>query len=454
MTDAPIPAVPDETDMPGDGRPVASMSSGAAFTLVSKIAAMGLSFFTSIMTSRALGADGKGVLALLLQTPAMAAVILDLGLNVATTYYVGHRKRTPSQALSDTMSAALLFSAVGVPVSVLLMKYGVRALNQSSWMLIGFAAIVLVPTLMNSYLSAILLGLGEVRALAMRQIVTSSLGVTITTVLFFMHRLDMRAAIATTLFASLSLLALQFGNIRRHTAKMWTRPSLARLREQSGYAGKVYVAGLASYLDKRQDIVLLGILGTAAGTGIYSVGVVFTQLLWQIPAAMSPVLMSRSFRENHESGAALAALSSRISLLITFVAFLAMSAILPFFIPFAFGEAFRGAVWVFLLLSLGTLVYGIALVLIGHLNVRGHVFPKLALSMALVNLTANVLLIPKFGYFGASLASTISYSMGGIFIASRFCSITGTPVRDILVLRRSDLDVLVSGVRSLLKRGK
>lgn len=445
--------VPDVTDEPGADRPRASMSSGAALTFVSKIAAMGLSFFTSVMTARALGPAGKGELALLLQAPAMAAVILDLGLNVATSYYVGHRKRTPSQAFSDTFAAALVIAAVGVPASFLFMRFGMPALKDTAWQLIGFSALVLIPTLMNNYLGAILLGLGEIKRLAMRQIFASTFGVTVTTVLFFTGLLDMRTAVATTFASALGLWALQLSGVRRHARPLFTRPSWSRLREEAGYASRVYVAGLASYLDKRQDIVLLGILGTAAGTGVYSVGVVFTQLLWQIPAAMSPVLMSRSFAEDNEAGAALAALASRVSLFITTLAFIGMSLVLPLFIPFAFGRGFTGAVWVFLILSAGTLVYGIALVLIGHLTTRGHVFPKLALSMAAINLLVNVALIPRFGYLGAAFASTISYTLGGVFITSRFCAITGTAPRDVIVIRRTDLEVLRSGIRSILKRG-
>ena len=99
------------------------------------------------------------------------------------------------------------------------------------------------------------------------------------------------------LLGTLILVSVLSPEIRRSGI---ARPSIKRLREQSGYALSAYIANLAGYLDKRQDIVLLGMLSTSAAAGVYSVGVVFAELLWQVPRALSPALRSRSLAAGEE----------------------------------------------------------------------------------------------------------------------------------------------------------
>jgi len=60
-----------------------------------------------------------------------------------------------------------------------------------------------------------------------------------------------------------------------------------------------------------------------------------------------------------------------------------------------------------------------------------------------VNLVANVLLIPRLGAAGAALASTISYSVGTGVIVWRFHARTGARVVDVLVPRGSDLKTML-----------
>ena len=74
-----------------------SIASGATFTLLAQVSTLGLGFLTSIMTSRALGASGKGEVAILLAAPAMAAVLLGLRAQhrqqLPRRYEEGHRGR-------------------------------------------------------------------------------------------------------------------------------------------------------------------------------------------------------------------------------------------------------------------------------------------------------------------------------------------------------------------------
>ena len=63
---------------------------------------------------------------------------------------------------------------------------------------------------------------------------------------------------------------------------------------------------------------------------------------------------------------------------------------------------------------------------------------------ALANVILNALFIPRFGMIGAAAASLFSYVLcGGMFVGT-FLHITKMPIRELLILKRSDIQAIRS----------
>src|SRR5690606_11149619 len=71
------------------------------------------------------------------------------------------------------------------------------------------------------------------------------------------------------------------------------------------------------------------------------------------------------------------------------------------------------------------------------------------LPALLVNIALNIHLIPSLGAIGAAIASTTSYTVGGILFAAAYSRRVGIPISGLLLLRRDDISYVRSklGVR-------
>ena len=83
----------------------------------------------------------------------------------------------------------------------------------------------------------------------------------------------------------------------------------------------------------------------------------------------------------------------------------------------------------------------IQLVLGSALSGRGRPLPvTVGAALAfVVNVVLNLLWIPRYGIVGASLASSVSYAVVTLVVIVAYLRITGSRLRDALVLRREDL---------------
>lgn len=442
------PASPKE-----DLHPRVRMSTGSAYTLTARTLALVLGFGGSILTARALGTDGKGLLALALQVPSLATIAFGMGLNSANTYFVGRRVRSAAEAVSDSFAMAALISIPGSVLAFTLMRYGIAGLRDVAPGTLAVSAFILPWLLWTIYSQGVLTALGQMRRMAVNQIAYSALSLAMLALLYLTHQLTVLTAVLTSLTTSVLLVVLHLHGISRCIrGSLFVRPSLVRLREEVSYAGRAYIAGLASYLDKRQDLLILGMLGTVSDVGIYSVGVVFAELLWQIPSAIAPTLTARSLATDETSGAQLAAATARATLVLLVGGVAALSLIVLPVIRLAYGASFVPASSVLWIMAPGIILYGVALVLWNYLMANGTLFPRLAIALAVLNLGANVALIPVLGFRGAALASLISYSMGGVFIIGTFAHKTDVPLREVLCPKAADVRLIARTIAGIPRR--
>src|SRR6185369_15501665 len=86
---------------------------------------------------------------------------------------------------------------------------------------------------------------------------------------------------------------------------------------------------------------------------------------------------------------------------------------LSFLLPFIYGAAFSDVTALLLILLPGVYLIGLESVLVQHFNALGlpRAIPFYWAITLLVNLVLVFTLVPRFGAYGAAIASTISYSL-------------------------------------------
>lgn len=369
---------------------------------------------TGPILARALGADGRGELAAILVPLTMAPFLLDLGL---AQWAARERARGTPRAwvLGATLPTALGCSLVGVlgaipfaqligrdhhtvvtfltvglflsPVAVLLQTLSGLALGESRWGLILLVRLVgaLLPAL-----SIVLLALtGD---------------------------LTVASAAAVSLGGAYAAAAMFLGMLRG----VQSLPiSGKRTAAAAAFGAKSWLTTLTGTANNRLDQLLMAGLLPTRELGLYAVAVTAGAASTSFVGSVSNALFPRVAAGD----AGLGAKSCRVTIVLVLVFALLLSASAPFLVPFLFGDDFKGAVSMVIVLAASSIPMAGTAVLASALSAGNA--PGLPLRAELVGLGITVpallLLLPSHGGNGAAFVSLVAYTMrfGYLLLAAR-----------------------------------
>ena len=252
----------------------------------------------------------------------------------------------------------------------------------------------------------------------------------------------LRPGAAVGLFAAAQVVGagVLFALLRRRESTAaagadWPRgaPALARALVRSGWLGQL--SAVASLLHMRLNFALLAAWHGPAAVGVFSVAVLVGELLWNLPSALSPILVYSS-AAGGDAGARdrLAARAVRVGLVATTVVALPLGLAAGWLLPRLFGGEYAAAVPALRALLPGIVAFAPGAVLAGDFIGRGRPgwnAQASAFTLA-VNLVAGLALVPRFGLTGAAWASTIAYASGAAWMVLRFRRASGLTWRELL----------------------
>jgi O-antigen/teichoic acid export membrane protein len=180
---------------------------------------------------------------------------------------------------------------------------------------------------------------------------------------------------------------------------------------------------LASFFSYRLDVFVVNYFLDASQVGLYALGVIVSEALWQLPAIVAVALFPRTARTVGAGAEGFTCMILRQVSLITIAAALLIALASPFVIPLIFGARFAPSVPVIWWILPGTAALSLGKVIAADLTARGlngHL-PVSALVGLVLTLTLDFLLIPRMGIQGAALASSVAYfgSAAYLFVVIR-----------------------------------
>lgn len=191
----------------------------------------------------------------------------------------------------------------------------------------------------------------------------------------------------------------RFSAIRRYA-----KPAV--LLGLSGQLGNV-----ATFFNYRLDFFIVNYFLNPEQVGLYAVGVVVSEGLWQIPNAAAVALLPRTARTIDRGASEFTCLILRHVLIISSFLGVVMGALSPLVIPAIFGARFHPSVAVIIWILPGTIALALGKVMSADLAARAKpgyssIFALFALGVTVV---LDFTLIPRMGIRGAALASSIAY---------------------------------------------
>lgn len=411
-----------ESEAEADERPTTSPQRSimvrVAGTYSTYLAVALLSFVNVIITARALGPDGRGNVALMTAIAMLSGNVALFGIGEAHANLAGSNPELRARLVANSFIFAAIFGLLTVlAVALLIAAFPSLGGTTPAW--VRWVALAAVPLLtLQAYLQLLLQAgyafgvtnrawlIGPVVNLSVNALLAVTGLLTVGTVVttwvagqalgtgLLVHHVVVRERAVGRPDAALARIALSFG-VRTH-------------------AGRIMMVG-----NYRLDQWILGVVGTSGQLGLYSVAVALAETLFYLPTSVSMAQRPDLVRADRNEAARQATRGLRLSTVVTGSLAVLLFLTAPFFVPLLFGQEFEGSI-----VDLRILVFGsfgiVAMKLLG-VAITAQRRPGLASAGAFVALAVTVgldlVLIPSHGDVGASIASSVAYTAGGVALA-------------------------------------
>lgn len=434
-----------------------SSYSAIVSTATASAVIMACGVVTGLIAARSLGPDGRGQLAAITVWTMTFLYAGDFGLPSAVGYVAASEQRdrdrvwTTSQALA--MLAGLFVTLVGWWIIPFVFTGDRETLVPvARW----YLALSVVPSLGASLAHTWLQGIGRMRAFNLSR-PTAQLVSAAGMVILLIAGVDSVAHFAAVLLVGNAagwLVATSLGPRRRALA---APPSVPLARRMLGYGVQAQWGNWAIVANERLDQLLLSIFTSAASLGLYVVAFNYAMLLHAITntaaMAMWPGMVAA-----HQAGVARAyiILWYRRVLWATLAAAVVVAASSVVVIPVLIGRAFSSAVPLAMLLVPAAILLGLNEILSGAHQGSGR--PEVVSASHVIGLIVTIAalaaLLPRYGAYGAAVASLLSYGTTHVFLLRRTVVTFGIPARSLVIPTHEDWDALRAMGVAFAQRGE
>lgn len=406
------------------------------FSVIAKIFGVLVGFLFTVFQSRFLGAEIKGQIATVNSIISITTIVFAFGIYQAYPYY---KRNSEVDILPIFMKLSLFLLAVyGVISAVTICMFDLSAKYIAVLVItpllvydgiVSYITLVETPNKRHATDMAVMLGeLILVVILWLAAEPTFILGVVIIGVK------DVTKAVIFTFWWRKRIFV--------HSESIWKwLPKLIKF----GFFPMLSL--LMSTLNYRVGILMMDGRVADAAIGVYSVGVLIVERIWMVPDAMKGVMVSNLTKGKDAREAAFIV---RVCNTVCLIIALGIVALGQPFIHLVFGAEYDGAYQVILILLVGVFAMIYYRTIAAYNIAMGkQMISFVLLSVSVViNVVANLFLIPSIGIYGAGLASVISYVVCSVLFVVYFCRSTQTSFRNMLLVNRADCGKLMKKIKS------
>ena len=401
-----------------------------SFSVISKCISVVVGFLFTIFQSRYLGSEIKGQIAAVNSIVSISSVVLGFGIYQAYPYY---KRKGYTNLFPVFMRIALLLLALYTGLSaaaVLLFRLPAKYL----------AVFIITPLITYNIIISYITLIEEPLKKSMVDVCANLLEMLLLIALWILARPSFLIGVVIITFKDF-VKAIYFTAMWRrqiHAPADPIGPWIPRL-VRFGFFPMLLM--LMTTLNYRVDVLMLNERVTDAAVGIYSVGVLLAERIWMIPDALKGVMESHlaKGKDARETAYVIRMCNSACLVVALFIILLGKP-----FMDLAFGPEYDGAYTVTLILLAGVFSMNYFKLITSYNIVMGKQAASVLMLGAgvVVNIVANLILIPRMGINGAGLASVISYTICSALFILYFRTVSGIGIRQILLMNRTDLSRL------------
>lgn len=399
-----------------------SITSGFLSIVSVKFLLIGLDFLSSPLLTRFLG-TGYGDYAFLMSIFAIYMIFVSSGVGDGVRKYVAEdrdRDYWDEHVVGFYLRTAILLAAIGCLGLALAAQTGIvtSRLGTSYRTYFYLLSLLVFTSQFREYTRRTLMGFGLERysepLLFLDKILFITVGVGLAFLGYGVQGVligHMAGAVATSIVG----LALINRTVSLRTALVRIPPGNFPRRELFTFNALSIVLIFCLTSLYELDVMMLGMLGTTQETGYYKISLTIAEFLWIVPLALQNVLLHSTSNlwsnRDHERINSLAARVTRYTLLFTLLLAVGIGTLAPVALPIVYPDEYIASYGPILLLLPGCVGFALArpILAIGQGKGDLHVLIAATGAAAVGNVALNALLIPRYGMYGAAVATSLSY---------------------------------------------
>ncbi|MDY0319984.1 MAG: oligosaccharide flippase family protein [Candidatus Cloacimonadaceae bacterium] len=383
-----------------------------AFTTSSQVITMFASFVANWYLARFLGPELRGQYVYLFTINSLVWLLLDLGVSKSLMYSLQRDKADPKALYS----MSLVFFGISLLLSIVVFKlFGQKILGGNSYhgSVIFALSVYIALFQLHTRQKVMSIGMNRIKDYALLLTLPSLLFMFFILPLFWLFPANFRMQSSFLLYVALMVAISVFFHFRI------TEQIGFRFHWDLGLVKRSYALGFKAFLSEymtimmiRTDILLIKHLGGFADLGIYMLAINFIDII-TVASNMIGVVILNKFAALNDDTASLAILRKIFVLMIAFnlVCILGMAALGRFVINFMYTSDYIGAYTAFMYLI--PAVFGLTLGALFNTFLWSKGFPIFTIIAPAISAVAKLIiglfLIPRYGYLGAAISSSIVY---------------------------------------------
>jgi len=391
-----------------------TLAKNTTVLLIANVISYLLGFFTTLYTARYLGVEGFGILSLALAITGIFGVLTDLGLSTLTIREVSRNKSLANKYISNTAILKVFLSILTLGVIALLVN--ILHYPQTVTSVVYIITLSVVITAFSGIFNSIFQAYEKMEYMSLNIMLNAVLMISGVLLVIF-YGLGIVALASVYLFSSLIVFFITFIlfswkfflpkiNI---DIKFWK----LTLNESLFFGISSILVVIYFYIDS----VMLSVMVNNSAVGIYNAAYKLIFVLMFIPnvflTSIFPV-MSQHFETKKDMLKLEYEKSVKYLFAMAMFLFIYVMVFADKIIFIIYGTGYSASI-----ITLQTLIFVLPIIFITYLfgNLLGAINKQRVLLIitcanALLNIVLNLILIPKFSYLGASVATVITEALG------------------------------------------
>lgn len=386
-----------------------------ASTFTAQIFTLALTIASSVVIARSLGPGGKGSIALAMLLPNMLALVLNGGISASNVYYAGSRRIEITKLSANSMTFAVLATAIaGIAVAVLFgTGLSAKIVPDVPAILLLIGLLSFPALFLNSLLGSLIQGLQRIGTINLLNMFQAFMCLLMTVLLVVGLSRGALGGVLSYLFGAVLIVIAEMAVLHNEGASL--RPGWDRgvLQTTLSFGVKSYIANVLQFFNYRLDLFIVNFFLGTSGVGIYSVSVGLAEMLWYFPNAVAFVVFPKSAASKSDVMDKFLPKALKFTISFTLLGALGLAIVGKLGIQILYSKAFISAYVPMLALLPGVVCLGAAKVLTADIAGRGHpIYNSIGSGVSLIStVILDFLLIPHHGVLGASIASTATYCL-------------------------------------------